>query len=138
MNVNEIQDAVIKEFDDLNEWMDKYEYLIELGRELEPYDEKLKNEQHLIQGCQSRVWLNADNVDGRIVFKADSDAIITRGMIALLIRILSGQKPEDVVYADIYFVDKTGLIDSLSPTRANGLLSMIRQMKLYAAKMTNE
>ena len=138
MNINEKQDAVIKEFDNLNDWMDKYEYLIESGRELEPYDEKLKTEEHLIQGCQSRVWLNVENIDGRIIFTADSDAIITRGMISLLIRVLSGQKPEDIANADLYFPEKMGLKDNLSPTRANGLLSMIKQMKLYAARTTND
>jgi cysteine desulfuration protein sufE len=112
--------------------MDKYQMLIDLGNELEPLDEKYKNEQNLIDGCQSRVWLQCDNVEGKLVFTADSDALITKGIIALLIRVLSNHTPQEIIDADLYFIDKIGLRQHLSPTRSNGLLSMVTKIKAYA------
>lgn len=132
MTINEIQDHIIEEFSFFEEWMDKYEYIIELGNNLEPYDEKNKTKSNLIQGCQSRVWLNAEYSEGKVIFTADSDAVITKGIIALLIRILSGKEPKNIMDADLYFINKVGLKDNLSPTRANGLVSMIKNMKTYA------
>ena len=132
MTIQEIQDEIISEFEIYDDWMDKYNYLIELSKSLLPFDNKYKVPSNLIQGCQSRVWLNADLMEGRVVFTADSDAIITKGIIALLVRILSGRTPDEIMNADLYFVDKIGLRENLSPTRSNGLLSMIKQMKLYA------
>ena len=132
MTINEAQDAVIEEFEDFTDWMDKYQMLIDLGNELEPLDEKYKNEQNLIDGCQSRVWLQCDNVDGELVFTADSDALITKGIIALLIRVLSRHTPQEILNADLYFIDRIGLRQHLSPTRSNGLLSMVKRIKAYA------
>ncbi|MDR1023672.1 MAG: SufE family protein [Prevotellaceae bacterium] len=132
MTIQEIQQQIADEFSVFTEWLDKYAYLIELGKALAPYDEKNKVEQNLIQGCQSRVWLNAELTDGKVVFTADSDAIITKGIVSLLIRAFSGQTPQDIMAADTTFLDKIGLRENLSPTRANGLLSMVKQMKLYA------
>lgn len=114
------------------EWLDKYAYLIELGKNLAPYNEKHKVEQNLIQGCQSRVWLDAELVDGKIIYTADSDAIITKGIVSLLVRVFSNQTPQDIIDAEVTFIDKIGLRENLSPTRANGLLSMLKQIKLYA------
>lgn len=131
MRINNIQDEIISEFELFGDWMDKYEYIIDLGKQLPLIDESLKNEEHLIKGCQSQVWLNADYHNGNVDFTADSDAIITKGIIALLIRVLSGQKPEDIARADLYFIDKIGLKEHLSPTRSNGLVSMVKQMKMY-------
>ena len=130
--INELQDAVIEEFSDFDDWMDKYQMLIDLGNDLEPLDEKYKTEQNLIDGCQSRVWLQCDDVDGKLVFTADSDALIVKGIIALLVRVLSGQTPKDILDADLYFIDRMGLREHLSPTRSNGLLAMIKQIKAYA------
>lgn len=130
--INELQDAVIEEFSDFDDWMDKYQMLIDLGNDLEPLDEKYKTEQNLIDGCQSRVWLQCDDVDGMLVFTADSDALIVKGIIALLVRVLSGQTPKDILDADLYFIDRIGLREHLSPTRSNGLLAMIKQIKAYA------
>ncbi|MBP6273008.1 MULTISPECIES: SufE family protein [Hallella] len=130
--INELQDAVIEEFSDFDDWMDKYQMLIDLGNDLEPLDEKYKTEQNLIDGCQSRVWLQCDDVDGKLVFTADSDALIVKGIIALLVRVLSGQTPKDILDADLYFIDRIGLREHLSPTRSNGLLAMIKQIKAYA------
>ena len=130
--INELQDAVIEEFSDFDDWMDKYQMLIYLGNDLEPLDEKYKTEQNLIDGCQSRVWLQCDDVDGKLVFTADSDALIVKGIIALLVRVLSGQTPKDILDADLYFIDRIGLREHLSPTRSNGLLAMIKQIKAYA------
>lgn len=130
--INELQDAVIEEFSDFDDWMDKYQMLIDLGNDLEPLDEKYKTEQNLIDGCQSRVWLQCDDVDGKLVFTADSDALIVKGIIALLVRVLSGQTPKDILDADLYFIDRIGLREHLSPTRSNGLLAMIKQIKTYA------
>lgn len=130
--INELQDAVIEEFCDFDDWMDKYQMLIDLGNDLEPLDEKYKTEQNLIDGCQSRVWLQCDDVDGKLVFTADSDALIVKGIIALLVRVLSGQTPKDILDTDLYFIDRIGLREHLSPTRSNGLLAMIKQIKAYA------
>lgn len=132
MTINQIQDEVIEEFSTFDDWMDKYAYLIELGNNLAPLDEKYKTQNNLIEGCQSRVWLQADFADGKIVFTAESDAVIVKGIVSLLIRVLSDQTPADILHADLYFVDAIGLKEHLSPTRSNGLVSMLKQMKLYA------
>ncbi|MDR1342202.1 MAG: SufE family protein [Prevotellaceae bacterium] len=132
MTIQEIQQQIADEFSVFTEWLDKYAYLIELGKALAPYDEKNKVEQNLIRGCQSRVWLDAELTDGKLVFTAESDAIITKGIVSLLVRVFSGQTPQDIIAADVAFLDKIGLRENLSPTRANGLLSMVKQMKLYA------
>ena len=132
MTINEIQDEVIEEFCDFEDWMDKYQLLIDLGNEQQPLDEKYKTEQNLIDGCQSRVWLQADMVDGKVVFQAESDALIVKGIVTLLIRVLSGHTPADILAADLYFIEQIGLREHLSPTRSNGLLAMLKQMKLYA------
>ncbi|MDR1666354.1 MAG: SufE family protein [Bacteroidales bacterium] len=131
-SIKEIQDAVVKEFEVFDDWLDRYEYLIELSKDVEPLDAKFKTGEYLINGCQSRVWLTAEMEDETVVFKAETDALITKGIISLLIRVLSRQKPKDIVAADLYFIDRIGLKQNLSPTRSNGLLSMVRQMKLYA------
>ena len=130
--INEKQDEVIEEFEGFTDWMDKYQMLIDLGNDLEPLDAKYKTEQNLIDGCQSRVWLQADYKDGLLYFSADSDALITKGIIALLIEVLSAQTPKDIADADLYFIDRIGLRDHLSPTRSNGLLAMVKQIKMYA------
>lgn len=132
MTINELQDKVVEEFSELTDWMDKYQMLIELGNELEPLDEKYKTEKNIIDGCQSRVWLQCDIVDGQLVFTADSDALITKGIIALLIRVISNHTPQEIIDADFYFIDRIGLRQHLSPTRSNGLLSMVKQIKAYA------
>lgn len=132
MTINEIQDEVIEEFADFDDWMDKYQMLIDLGNDLGTLDEKYKTEQNLIDGCQSRVWLQCDYVDGKLVFSAESDALIVKGIIALLIRVVSGHTPEEIRDADLYFIEKIGLKDHLSPTRSNGLLAMVKQIKAYA------
>ena len=137
--INEIQDEIIEEFSGLDDWMDKYQLLIDLGNEQEPLDEKYKTEQNLIDGCQSRVWLQTDLVDGetdgtakRILFKAECDALIVKGIVSLLIRVLSGHTPQEILDADLYFISQIGLREHLSPTRSNGLLAMVRQMRAYA------
>lgn len=132
MTINEIQDEIIEDFSGLDDWMDRYQLLIDLGEEQEPLAEADKVEQNLIDGCQSRVWLQCDDVDGKLVFTADSDALIVKGIIALLVRVLSGQTPKDILDADLYFIDRIGLREHLSPTRSNGLLAMIKQIKAYA------
>ncbi len=132
MTINEIQDEIIEEFSGLDDWMDKYQLLIDLGNEQAPLDEKYKTESNLIDGCQSRVWLQCDYEDGKLVFTAESDALIVKGIVALLIRVLSGHTPKEIVEADLYFIDQIGLKDHLSPTRSNGLLAMMKQMKMYA------
>ena len=132
MTINEIQDEVIEEFADFDDWMDKYQMLIDLGNDLGTLDEKYKTEQNLIDGCQSRVWLQCDYVDGKLVFSAESDALIVKGIIALLIRVISGHTPDEIRDADLYFIEKIGLKDHLSPTRSNGLLAMVKQIKAYA------
>ena len=132
MNIKEAQTDIIDEFDMFEDWMEKYEHIITLGKELPLIDEAYKTEDNIIKGCQSKVWLHAELKDGLMDFSADSDAIITKGIIAIMIRALNHQKPEDVVNADMQFVDEIGLKEHLSPTRANGLVSMIKQMKFYA------
>ncbi|MGL4907972.1 MAG: SufE family protein [Bacteroidales bacterium] len=132
MSIEQEQLAIIEEFSVFTEWLDKYAYLIELGKTLAPYEEKHKVEQNLIEGCQSRVWLNANLIDGKIVYSADSDAIITKGIVALLIRAFSGYTPTEILTANFNFIEQIGLRENLSPIRANGLLNMIKQMKLYA------
>ena len=129
---NEIQDEMIEEFADFDDWMDKYQLLIDLGNGQEPLDEKYKTEQNLIDGCQSRVWLQADYVDGRIHFSAESDALIVKGIVSLLIRVLSDHTPQEILDADLYFIDQIGLKEHLSPTRSNGLVAMVKQMRVYA------
>ena len=131
-SINEIQDEIIDEFSMFDDWMQRYEYMIELGKSLELIDEKYKTDDYTIKGCQSKVWVFAELEDQFIQFTADSDAIITKGIIALLLRVFSGQKPQDILDAELYFIDQIGLNEHLSPTRANGLLSMIKQIKLYA------
>ena len=133
MTINEIQDEIIAEFSDYEDWMDKYQLLIDLGNEQQPLDEKDKNESNLIEGCQSRVWLQADlTEDGKVHFQAESDALIVKGIITLLIQVLDNQTPEDILNADLYFIDQIGLREHLSPTRSNGLLAMMKQMRMYA------
>ena len=132
MTINEIQDEIIDEFSLFDDWMDKYQYLIDLSRQLPMIDEKYKTDQYLIKGCQSQVWLFAELQDGKVNFTADSDAIITKGIISLLIRALSGQTPQDILDCDLHFIEAIGLKENLSPTRSNGLLAMIKQMKIYA------
>lgn len=132
MTINEAQDEVIEEFSDFTDWMDKYQLLIDLGNEQQPLDQKYKTEDNLIDGCQSRVWLQADYRDGRIYFTAESDALIVKGIIALLIRVLSGHTPQEILDADLYFIDRIGLKDHLSQTRSNGLLAMVKQIRMYA------
>jgi len=132
MTINEKQDQIIEEFEVFFDWMDKYAFLIDLGNSLEPLDEKAKIPQNLIEGCQSRVWLNAEEKDGKIIFTAESDAVIVKGIISLLINVLSGHTADEIIAADLYFIEKIGLKEHLSPTRANGLLSMVKQVKLYA------
>ncbi len=132
MTINELQDEIIEEFSDFTDWMDKYQLLIDLGNEQEPLEERYKVESNLIDGCQSRVWLQADWNDGVIDFKAESDALIVKGIVALLIRVLSGHTPDDILNADLYFIERIGLKEHLSPTRSNGLLAMVKQMRMYA------
>ena len=130
--INETQDEIIEEFSIFDDWMDKYGYLIELGNSLQPLDEKYKTPSHLIEGCQSRVWIHADYKDGKIHFEAESDAVIVKGIVALLLRVLSDRTPDEILNADLYFIEKIGLKEHLSPTRSNGLVSMVKQMRLYA------
>ncbi len=132
MTINEIQDEIIEEFDGLDDWMDRYQLLIDLGNEQEPLDEKYKVDQNLIDGCQSRVWLQADYGNGLIHFSAESDALIVKGIVSLLIRVLSDHTPQEILDAELYFIDRIGLKEHLSPTRSNGLVAMVRQMRMYA------
>ena len=132
MSINEIQDEIIEEFAGFDDWMDKYQLLIDLGNDQEPLDEKYKIESNLIDGCQSRVWLQADYADCMITFTAESDALIVKGIVALLIRVLSGHTPDEILNADLYFIEQIGLKEHLSPTRSNGLLAMVKQMRMYA------
>lgn len=132
MTIPETEELIVGEFSLFEDWMDKYNYLIELGKSLPLIDPRFKTEQYLISGCQSQVWLHAGYRDGKVIYTADSDAIITKGIVHLLIRVLSGQPPAEIIGADLGFIDKIGLREHLSPTRSNGLSSMIRQMKLYA------
>lgn len=132
MNIQEIQEEIVDEFSMFDDWMQRYEYMIELGKSLPLIEEQYKTPENIIKGCQSKVWVHAELEDDRLVFTADSDAIITKGIIAILIRAFSGQKPRDIIAADTDFIDQIGLKEHLSPTRANGLVSMIKQLKLYA------
>ena len=132
MNINEIQDEIIAEFSDFDDWMDRYQMLIDMGSEQPPLEDQYKTEQNLIDGCQSRVWLQADLVDGKLQFRAESDALIVKGIVALLVRVLSGHTPQEILDADLYFIDRIGLREHLSPTRSNGLGAMLKQMKMYA------
>ena len=135
--LKDIQTEIVEEFEMFDDWMQKYEYLIDLGKELAPIEEQYKIEDNLIKGCQSRVWLHAEKQDGKIIYTADSDAIMTKGIIAILIRVLSGQKATEIISADLSFIDTIGLKEQLSATRANGLVSMIKKIKLYALAYQN-
>ena len=130
--INELQEEVIEEFSYFDDWMDKYQLLIDLGNEQEPLAPEYKNDQNLIDGCQSRVWLQADLVDGKVEFQAESDALIVKGIIALLIKVVSGHTPDEILENELYFIEAIGLKDHLSPTRSNGLLAMVKQMRMYA------
>jgi len=130
--INEIQNEIIEEFSLFDEWMDKYAFLIETGNALPPLDAQYKTQNNLIEGCQSRVWLQADLIDGKIIFQADSDAVIVKGIVSLLIRVLSAHTPDEILAADLHFITDIGLKEHLTPTQANGLLAMLKQMKLYA------
>ena len=132
MTINEIQDEIIQEFADFDDWMDRYQLLIDLGSSQPKLDDRYKTEQNLIDGCQSRVWLQADMRDGLLHFQAESDALIVKGIVALLVRVLSDHTPQEILVADLYFIESIGLREHLSPTLSNGLLAMLRQMKLYA------
>lgn len=130
--INELQDEIVEEFLELDDWMDRYQLLIDMGGELEPMDDSMKTEQNLIDGCQSRVWINADCIDGCLVMTAESDALIVKGIIALLLRVLNNQTPRDILDSELYFIDRIGLRDHLSPTRSNGLLAMVKRIHDYA------
>ncbi len=130
--INELQAEVIEEFSELDDWMDRYQLLIDLGEEQQPLPAAEKTEQNLIDGCQSRVWLVCDERDGRLYFRAESDALIVKGIVALLIRVLTGHTPQEILDADLHFIHDIGLTEHLSPTRSNGLLAMIKQMRMYA------
>lgn len=132
MTINEQQDEIISEFSDFDDWMDRYQMLIDMGNDQQSLDEKYKTEENLIDGCQSRVWLQCDVKDGKLVFIAESDALIVKGIVTLLIRVLSGHTPDEILNADLYFIEKIGLKEHLSPTRSNGLLAMVKQMRMYA------
>lgn len=132
MSIKELQDEVIEEFSELEDWMDRYQLLIDLGNDMSPLEERYKTEANLIEGCQSRVWLQADFIDGKIRFKAESDALIVKGIVSLLLRILSGHTPDEILESELYFIDEIGLKEHLSPTRSNGLLAMVKQMRMYA------
>lgn len=130
--INEIQDEIINEFLELDDWMDKYQMLIDMGSEQPPIDEQYKTDSNLIEGCQSRVWLQADEKDGLLIFQAESDALIVKGIVGLLVRVLSGHTPDEILDANLYFIDQIGLHEHLSPTRSNGLVAMVKQMRIYA------
>lgn len=132
MTINEKQDEIIEEFSQFDDWMDKYSLLIDMGNSLEPLDEKYKVPQNIIEGCQSRVWLNAEYKDGKVIFKGESDAILVKGLVSLLIQVLSNHTPDEILNSDLHFIEKIGLKEHLSPTRSNGLLAMVKQMKMYA------
>jgi len=132
MTIEEIQQKIIEEFSLFEEWIDKYSYLIELGNQLKPLDPEHKNEQNLIKGCQSRVWLVAEKKDGKIYFRGESDAVIVKGLVALLVQVYSGHTPKEIMESNLHFIEDLGLTRHLSPTRSNGLLAMIKQMRLYA------
>lgn len=130
--INTLQDEIIEEFNDFDDWMDKYQLLIDLGSEQPSLPEEYKNDQNLIDGCQSRVWLQADYRDGFVYFQAESDALIVKGIVSLLVKVLNGHSPQDIIDADLYFIERIGLKEHLSPTRSNGLVAMLKQMKMYA------
>lgn len=132
MTIEDTQRDIIEEFSEVDDWMDRYAMIIDLGNELPPIDEKYKTPEHLIEGCQSRVWLTAEERDGKVHYTADSDAIIVKGIIALLIKVLNGHTPAEILAADLHFINDIGLAENLSPTRSNGLLAMVKQMRLYA------
>ncbi|MDD5988323.1 MAG: SufE family protein [Bacteroidales bacterium] len=132
MTINEIQDEIIEEFAEFDDWMDKYQLLITMGEEQEPLPAELKTEQNLIDGCQSRVWLVCDEQDGKLLFRAESDALIVKGIVSLLIRVVTGHTPQEILDADLYFIPQIGLTEHLSPTRSNGLLAMVKQIRMYA------
>ncbi len=132
MNIEEIQDQIIDEFTAFEDWLDRYNYLIELGNDLPPFNEEYRTTENLINGCQSKVWLNADYNEGKVHFEADSDAIIVKGIVALLLRVLSERTPAEILNTDLRFIDAIGLTQNLSPTRSNGLVAMVKKMKLYA------
>lgn len=132
MTIDQIQNQIVEEFSIFDDWMDRYQQLIDIGNELSPIDEKKRTEQHLIKGCQSKVWIDAEFNNGKIHFEADSDAIITKGIVALLIRVLNDRTPQEILDTELFFIDKIGLKENLSPTRSNGLVAMVKQMKLYA------
>ena len=132
MTINQLQDNIIEDFSQFDDWMDKYSLLIDLGNSLEPLEEKQKSPQNIIEGCQSRVWLDAEFHDGIITYKGESDAILVKGLVSLLIQVLSGHTPDEIINTDLYFIDKIGLHEHLSPTRSNGLLAMVKQMKMFA------
>lgn len=137
--IDELQDEVIEDFSQVEDWMDRYQMLIDLGEELPPMEEEYKTQQNLIDGCQSQVWLQADMTeDGKIVFSADSDALIVKGIIALLLKVISGHTPDEILQSELYFIDRIGLKDHLSPTRSNGLLAMVKQIKMYALAYKNK
>ncbi len=136
MTINEIQDQIIEDFSFFEDWMEKYEYIIDLGKSLPLINESYKVDENLIRGCQSRVWLHAENKDNKVVFTADSDAVITKGIIGLLVQVLNNQSAEEIAKSELYFIDKIGLKEHLSPTRSNGLLSMVKQMKLYGLALS--
>lgn len=135
MTINEIQDELIEDFSFYQDWMEKYEYIIQLGKELPLVNEEYKTDNYIIKGCQSKVWLYPELKDGEVHFTADSDAVITKGLVSLMVKVLSGHTPEEIAQANLYFIDEIGLKEHLSPTRANGLLSMVKQMKLYAVAL---
>ena len=132
MTINEIQDEIIEEFAEFDDWMDKYQLLITMGEEQEPLPAELKTEQNLIDGCQSRVWLVCDELEGKLQFRAESDALIVKGIVSLLIRVVTGHTPQEILDADLYFIPQIGLTEHLSPTRSNGLLAMVKQIRMYA------
>lgn len=138
MTIEQIQDEIVEEFALFDEWMDKYEHLIELGKDLDIIEDQYKLDNNLIKGCQSRVWLHAKLSNGRVIFSADSDAIITKGIIALMLRVFSNQKPQDIARASVDFIDKIGLKEHLSPTRSNGLVAMVKQIKIYAVAFSTQ
>ena len=132
MTINEIQDQIIADFSQFDDWMDKYALLIDLGNTLQPLEDKYKIPQNIIEGCQSRVWLNANLVEGKVIYEGESDAVLVKGIVSMLIQVLSGHTPEEILDTDLYFIEKIGLREHLSPTRSNGLLAMVKQMKMYA------
>jgi cysteine desulfuration protein SufE len=132
LSIQEIEQDIIEEFEMFDDWMDKYNYIIEMGNDLPPLEEKYKTEENIVKGCQSQVWLHSNLNDGNVIYVADSDAVITKGLIALLIRVLSNKKPDDIVNAELKFIDAIGMKEHLSPNRANGLVSMVKKMKMYA------